>query len=78
MVRNTFVDIAYDAQRKLSSKKVHVMNFKNFNRLLHAPFAVYVDFECVLVPLTGTSYNGSNIEKYQNHIVCSYGYKFVD
>ena len=54
------------------------MNFKNFNRLLHAPFAVYVDFECVLVPLTGTSYNGSNIEKYQNHIVCSYGYKFVD
>ena len=44
---------------------------------MHAPFVIHISFECALVPSTDNSYKGSDIEKYQNHIVWSYCYKLI-
>ena len=38
---------------------------------------MYGDFECVLIPLTDNIDFGPNSKKYQDHIVCSYGYKLI-
>ena len=39
------------------------------------PFKIYADFECNLESLE--SYEGSYSKKYQDHIPCSFAYKFV-
>ena len=51
--------------------------FRNFGTFLKAPLVIYADFKFVLVSSTDNSYNGSNTEKYQDHIIFSYGYKLI-
>ena len=53
------------------------INFQNFKRLAKALFQMYGDVECVLIPLTDNIDFGPNTKKYQDHIVCSYGYKLI-
>ena len=50
------------------------INFQNLKRLEKAAFIIYGDFECVLVPSTD---NVDICKKYQDHAVCSYGYRLV-
>ena len=60
-------------------KKGDYVNFKNYERRIKSLFIIYVNFESVLVPKD----NGKQIpkesytNKYQKHIVCSYGYKLL-
>ena len=60
-------------------KKGEYVNFKNYERRIKLLFIIYVDFESVLLPED----NGKQIlkesytNKYQKHIVCSYGYKLL-
>ena len=53
------------------------INFQNFKRLTKAPFIIYGDFECVLVPSTDNINFGPNTKKYQDHVVSSNGYKLI-
>ena len=39
------------------------------------PFKIYADFECNLRGVQ--SYEGSYTRKYQDHVSCSFAYKFV-
>ena len=59
----------------LLPREVTYNKFHDFKNLLKAPSVMNVDFECVLVTSTDNSYNGPNTEKYQVHIICSYGFK---
>ena len=45
--------------------------------LANAPFIIYCDFKCVLIPSTGIIDSSPNAKKYHDHIVCSYGYKLT-
>ena len=47
------------------------VNFQNFKRLTKAPFIIYGDFECVLIPSIDNIYFGTNTKKYHDHTVCS-------
>ena len=38
---------------------------------------IYGDFECVLIPETDNIDFGSNTERCQGHIICSYGCKLT-
>ena len=56
-----------------------VIEFKNFNRQIPVPFKIYADFECLL-KFCGVGFDNdcfSYAKKYQDHIPCSFGYKFV-
>ena len=53
------------------SCKMHSFIFK----ILKAPFIIYGDFECLFMPSTDNIDFGPNTKKYQDHVVCSYGYK---
>ena len=53
------------------------INFKNYSKQLPAPFKIYADFECILHPnsserVKSSDKNGSYIEKYQDHLPCSF------
>ena len=48
------------------------VNFQNFKRLNKAPFIIYG-----LIPLADNADFGPNTKKYQDHIVCRYGYKLM-
>ena len=50
---------------------------KIFKRLLKAPSIIYAGFENIFKPANKNKNNGSSTKKYQNHIVCSYGYKLI-
>ena len=50
---------------------------KNFKRLLKAPSIIYAGLENIFKPANKNKNNGSSNKKYQNHIVCSYGYKLI-
>ena len=50
------------------------MNFQNFKRLTKAPLIMYGNFECALIHSTDSIDFGPKTKKYQDHIVCSYGY----
>ena len=52
-------------------------NFSNFERLLKVPFIIYVNVKNILKPATDNKDGGPNTGNYQDHIVCSYGYKLV-
>ena len=58
-------------------EKNQYVNFQNFKRLATAPFVTNCDLESVLIPSTGNIDFGPNITKYQDHIVCRYGYKSI-
>jgi hypothetical protein len=60
----------YEAARvTLPKKGDNIMQFKNVHKQLKVPFAIYADFESLLVPTCG--------DKYQHHQACGYGYKIV-
>ena len=52
---------------------------KNFNKIIPAPFKIYADFECLLKNVDYGINNDcfSYIAKYQDHVTCSFAYKFV-
>ena len=51
------------------------IEFRNFFKQEVVPFKLYPDFECILN--SAESYEGSCSKKYQDHIPCSFAYKFV-
>ena len=48
-------------------------------RTIKSPLRIYADFESILVPEDNEKENpeDSYTNKYEKHIVCSYGYKLV-
>ena len=52
---------------------------KNYEIKKKSPFIIYADIENILVTENNGKKNskGSNTNKYQKHIACSYGYKLV-
>ena len=63
---------------KMPKKGEHV-TFKNFERKANSPFMIYADFESILVPEDNGKQdpNESYINKYQQHVFSSFGYKLV-
>ena len=56
------------------------IEFKNYFRQILIPFKLYANFECnlwVSVSVSVESYEGSYSKTYQDHIPCSFAYKFV-
>ena len=51
-------------------KEIHTLIFKIFKKIIKAPCMIYSGFKCVLISSTDKSDDGTNTEKYQNHIVC--------
>ena len=53
--------------------------FKNFNKMIPAPFKIYADFECLLKNVDMGINNDcfSYTAKYQDHVPCSFAYKLV-
>ena len=56
-------------------------SFKKYSRQITVPFKIYPDFECILketeVSKEIIDKNSSYTKKYQSHIPCGFGYKFV-
>ena len=56
------------------------INFKNYSRQMNAPFKIYADFECILREsniLEEAVNNSLWTRKYQDHVLCGFGYKIV-
>ena len=54
------------------------MGFENYFKQLAAPFKIYAGFESLLRGVQSSDKNNSSyIEKYQDHIPCSFSYKIV-
>ena len=51
------------------------IEFKSYFKQIPVPFKIYADFECNLKSVEG--FEGSYSKKYQDHILCSFGYKLV-
>ena len=68
-----------DKQRIIIPKKGKYVKFKNLERKMKSPFIIYADFKSILVPAGNGKQNSeeSHTNKYQKHIACSYGYKWV-
>ena len=60
-------------------KKGEYVKLKNDERKINSPFIIYADFENTLVPKNNGKQNPDETytNKYQKHVVCSYGYKLV-
>ena len=56
-----------------------MLNWEIIRNKIKSPFIVYADFESILVPENKEKQHPeeSYTNKYQKHIVCSYGYKLV-
>ena len=52
-----------------------IIKFENYFKQIPVPFKIYADFECNLKKVKCNK--GSYIEKYQDHIPCSFAYKVV-
>ena len=52
-----------------------IIEFKNYFKQIPAPFKIYSDSECNLRSFE--SYEGSDTEKYQDHVPCSFACKVV-
>ena len=64
--------VRYGAQcTKLPSGKDKFMSFKNWGKMLKAPFVIYADFECILSPLQNEK-NKTNLYE-----PCGYSYLVV-
>ena len=59
------------ARSVLLPKRGEYVNFQNFKRLTKAPFIIFGDFECVLLPSSDIIDFGLNSKKYQVHFVCT-------
>ena len=60
-------------------KKGEYIKFKIFERKLKSLFMIYADFESLLVPQGNGKQNLTEFytNKYQRHVACSDGYKFL-
>ena len=60
-------------------KKDECVRFKNYERKIKSPFMIYADSESILVTEDKRKQNPeeSYTNKYQKHVVCSYGYKLA-
>ena len=60
-------------------KKGEYVKFKNHKRKIKSLFIIYADFKSILVSDNNGKQNPEEpyTNKYQKHIVCSYGYKLV-
>ena len=52
-----------------------IIEFENCCKQIPVSFKIYADFECNLRGVE--SYEGSYTKKYQDHVPCSFAYKFV-
>ena len=52
-----------------------IIEFENYFKQIPVPFKIYADFECNLKGVE--SYEGSYTKKYQDHVPCSFAYKFI-
>ena len=52
-----------------------MIEFKNYSKKIPVPFKIYADFESNLKSVE--IYEGSYSKKYQDHVSCSFPYKFV-
>ena len=61
------------------AKKDETVKFKIYIRKIKSPFIIYADFESILVPENNGNQNSdqSYMNKYQNHLGWSVGYKLV-
>ena len=66
-------------QSIIMPKKEEYVKFKKYERKIRSPFIIYADFESILVPEDNRKQNPEEFytNKYQKHIVCSYGYKLL-
>ena len=56
------------------------ISFKNYSRQLPVPFKIYADFECIFKKVDDIGVDNecfSYTKKYQDHVPCSFAYKFV-
>lgn len=55
------------------------ISFKNYNKQVKAPFAIYSDFECILKPINTCLNDNSKsyTNEYQQHEPCGYAIKIV-
>ena len=53
----------------INMKEGAYINLQNLKKLTKAPFIIYGDFECVLIPSNDVFNFGPNTKKYQDHIV---------
>ena len=69
----------HDKQTMNMPKKGEYVKFKSFERKIKLPFMISADFESILVLEDNGNQNPneSYTNKYQKHIACSNGYKFV-
>ena len=51
------------------------IEFENYSKQIPVPFKIYADFECNLRGVE--SYEGFYTKQYQDHVPCSFAYKFV-
>ena len=67
------------ANRLLKWLKNEAVKFRISTRKIKASFMIYADFEIILIPQNNGLQNpdDSCTEKYQNHVICSHGYKLV-
>ena len=64
---------------RMPKKGENILQFKNHQKQMPAPFVIYADFEAVTEKIQGCEPNNnkSYTNKYQKHTSCSYGYKVV-
>ena len=64
---------------RMPQKGENVVQFKNHQRQMPAPFVMYANFEAITEKMQGCepNKNKSYTDTYQKHTSCSYGYKVV-
>ena len=87
MVKNIYDDIAYNVfldymainhvKSVLLPEEGSYITFQNFKRLTKSLSIIYGDFKYVLVPSIDNIDFGPRTKKYQDHNVCSSGYKLM-
>ena len=68
-------DLKVNGMQKVKMPKIKHISFTNYLEQMQAPFVIYVDFECLTVPISEK--RGNNSEAYQEHKACGYRYKVV-
>ena len=61
----------------MENSKESTLSFSDYHKQLPLPFTIYADMECIIKPLTSNNIDNGNMEKFQEHIPCSFAYKVV-
>ena len=67
-------DLKVNGMQKVKMPKIKHISFTNYLEQMQAPFVIYVDFECLTVPISEK--RGNNSEAYQEHKACDIGTKW--